>query len=270
MKVTSEKNIIIAGVGGQGNILISKIIAEAARVQGMHAIVGEIFGSSQRGGSVASHVRVGDGLLGPICPERGAEIICGLEPMESLRVAIRYGQPDGIVFTNTRVHQPMLVNIGKEKYPPLERILTALQSICSIVKAFDATTLAVQAGGALCTNLVLLGAVSAVIQDPAAAAVVDYAGKGLDGPVVDLCAAPGGKTVGLAAANPAARPFVAADVSVFRLGRLRDTVKRVGTGVHVVRMDGRSPAIKQARTVLLDAPCTGTGVLRRRPDAICT
>jgi 16S rRNA (cytosine967-C5)-methyltransferase len=107
----------------------------------------------------------------------------------------------------------------------------------------------------------------AVIQDPAASAVVDYVGERVAGPVVDLCAAPGGKAIGLAAAAPAARPFVAADVSQRRLGRLRATVARVALDVHAVCMDGRSPAVAKANTVLLDAPCTGTGVLRRRPDA---
>ncbi len=112
-----------------------------------------------------------------------------------------------------------------------------------------------------------LRGVQAVVQDPAAAAVVDYAGGELSGPIVDLCAAPGGKAVGLAAANPGARPFVAADVNAKRLDRLRATVTRVGSDVAIVRMDGRMPAVSHAGTVLLDAPCTGTGVLRRRPDA---
>ncbi len=106
-----------------------------------------------------------------------------------------------------------------------------------------------------------------VVQDPAAAAVVDYVGDRFDGPVVDACAAPGGKTLGLAWRVPGARPFVAADVSGRRIGRLREPLSRLGLDVSLAVMDGRAPAIGGARTVLLDAPCTGTGVLRRRPDA---
>ncbi len=106
-----------------------------------------------------------------------------------------------------------------------------------------------------------------VVQDPAAAAVVDYVGDRFAGPVLDACAAPGGKTLGLAWRVPEARPFVAADLSGQRLERLRDPVARLGLDVHLLRMDTRAPAIGRARTVLLDAPCTGTGVLRRRPDS---
>ena len=106
-----------------------------------------------------------------------------------------------------------------------------------------------------------------VVQDPAAAAVVDYVGDRFHGPVIDACAAPGGKTLGLAWRVPSARPFVAADVSSRRIGRLREPVSRLGLDVSLAVMDGRAPAIGRARTVLLDAPCTGTGVLRRRADA---
>ena len=112
-----------------------------------------------------------------------------------------------------------------------------------------------------------LGLLPAVVQDPAAAAVVDYVGEGFDGPVVDLCSAPGGKALGLASRSPGARPRVAADVSASRLARVRESADRLGIELHLVAMDGRAPALREAGTVLLDAPCTGTGVLRRRPDA---
>lgn len=107
----------------------------------------------------------------------------------------------------------------------------------------------------------------AVVQDPAAAAVVDYVGEGLDGPLVDVCSAPGGKALGLASRSPGARPRVAADLSARRLASVRETADRLGVEMHLVAMDGRAPALREAGTVLLDAPCTGTGVLRRRPDA---
>lgn len=108
---------------------------------------------------------------------------------------------------------------------------------------------------------------AAVVQDPAASAVVDYVGPAGGGPALDACAAPGGKALALACLSPRARPFVAADVSRDRLRRVTAAAGRAGVEVAPVAMDGRTPALERATTVLLDVPCTGTGTLRRRPDA---
>ena len=111
----------------------------------------------------------------------------------------------------------------------------------------------------------LLDRVPAIVQDPAASAVVDYCGSDLPGPVLDLCAAPGGKAIGLAAG--AREPVLAADISPDRLRRVAEAAARLGLDVQCVAMDARRPAVALAGTILLDAPCSGTGVLRRRPDA---
>lgn len=108
---------------------------------------------------------------------------------------------------------------------------------------------------------------AAVVQDPAASTVVDYVGDPVGGPVLDACAAPGGKSVALAVERRAARPFVAGDVRLERLRRVRRASERAGAGVRCVVMDGRRPPVASASTVLLDVPCSGTGTLRRRPDA---
>ena len=107
----------------------------------------------------------------------------------------------------------------------------------------------------------------AVAQDPAASAVVDFVGADVEGPVLDACAAPGGKAAALADLAASATPFVAVDSSPERLQKAVSTLNRTGSNVQVLVMDARRPAIRSARTVLLDSPCSGTGVLRRRPDA---
>jgi 16S rRNA (cytosine967-C5)-methyltransferase len=110
-----------------------------------------------------------------------------------------------------------------------------------------------------------LAAVPAVVQDPAAALVVRYADVPQGADVIDLCAAPGGKALGLA---ERAGRVAAADLSARRMRRVRENAVRVGWGdrVGAVVADGRHPPFRAVDVVLLDAPCTGTGTFRRHPD----
>lgn len=110
-----------------------------------------------------------------------------------------------------------------------------------------------------------LAAVPAVVQDPAAALVARFAAVPADATVLDVCAAPGGKALDLAVAG---RFVAAADLSFGRLRRVRENVERVGLRerVGLVVADARQPPFREADAVLLDAPCTGTGTLRRHPD----
>jgi len=162
MQKENTTNIIIAGVGGQGNILASKILAQCARTQNLNVIVGEVFGVSQRGGSVTSQVRIGEGVLSPISVEHDCQIVLGLEPMEALRAATLYVKADGVVVTNVRMYPTIRVNMDKDKYPAIKEILGALENLCERIISFDATVLAEKAGGVVFTNMVLLGALSTV------------------------------------------------------------------------------------------------------------
>ena len=115
------------------------------------------------------------------------------------------------------------------------------------------------------TPAAALAGLRAVVQDPAASCVVDYVGARPAGPVLDVCAAPGTKALGLAAA--AGVPVVALDISRRRLGRLAAPARRLELPVSAVVADARRLPVAEAGTVLADVPCTGTGVLRRRADA---
>lgn len=106
----------------------------------------------------------------------------------------------------------------------------------------------------------------AIVQDPAASSVVDYVSESLEGPVLDACAAPGGKSLGLWFASTA-RPLIAADVRPERLSQIRRGADETGAEPLLLAMDARFPAVRSVRSVVLDVPCSGTGVLRRRPDA---
>ena len=101
----SEKeplNIIITGVGGQGNVLLSQLVGRVLVRAGFHVTIGETYGASQRGGAVMSHLRVSRKMqYGPLIGEGHADVIVGLEPLETLRVIAQYGNP-GVAVSPTR------------------------------------------------------------------------------------------------------------------------------------------------------------------------
>jgi indolepyruvate ferredoxin oxidoreductase, beta subunit len=162
-----ELNIIVAGIGGQGSILASHIIAEAAisANQGsdnkINVRVGETFGAAQRGGAVASHVRIGDDVYGPLVGKGKADIVLALEPLEGLRVGVPYLAENGIAILNSVAQQPVDVKIGAVEYPALEEITGALAKIGKGVVTLDANQLASEAGNAKTLSVVMLGAVTA-------------------------------------------------------------------------------------------------------------
>lgn len=157
-----ERNYIVAGIGGQGSIKISHMIAEAAiRAHGStyNARVGETFGAAQRGGAVASHVRIGEGVYSPLLGKGKADMVLALEPLEGLRVGIPYLSEGGIAIVNTVKQDPVDVKIGGALvYPEVDDILAALKAIGKNVVAFDGNALAAQAGSSKVLSAVMLGA----------------------------------------------------------------------------------------------------------------
>lgn len=159
MATIKEFNLVIAGIGGQGNLLASEIIASSAVREGHRVRVGETFGAAQRGGPVASYIRIGTDVYSPILDPGRADLILGLEPVESLRNALRFLRPGGAIVMNTRPIIPVEVSMGVEKYPTLQEILEALRRIgAGRIIHFDATSEAERLGMALVMNMIMVGA----------------------------------------------------------------------------------------------------------------
>lgn len=157
----AELNLIIAGVGGQGSVLASHIVAAAAIRDGLRARVGETFGAAMRGGAVASHVRIGKDVHAPLVPKDGAEVVLALEPLEGLRNTVNFLGKGGLLLTNTRPWLPVDVNIGRAEYPSMESIRDTVEKLGGRVVEIDATSLAQQAGNVRTMNVVMLGALAA-------------------------------------------------------------------------------------------------------------
>ena len=159
MTIPDPLNLVITGVGGQGNVLISQIMGHALLNREYKVAVGETFGLSQRGGSVQSHIRVSSQrAYGPLIPEGRAHVVLGLEPMETLRVLPVYGQKDVKVLANARPVPPLNVVAGEADYPPEEDLKAALEKLSAKLWWVNATAVAQELGAAIMANIVMLGA----------------------------------------------------------------------------------------------------------------
>jgi len=150
-------DVVIVGVGGQGTLLASKILGKLAMSQGLGVKVSEVHGMSQRGGSVITHVRIGEVVHAPLVALGGADYIISFEALEAARAAV-YLKPSGVIIANSQRIFPMPVITGAMQYPPdpLKDAVLAGHT----VEAVDALALAVEAGSQKAVNLVLLGILS--------------------------------------------------------------------------------------------------------------
>lgn len=152
-----KKDIILAGVGGQGILSIATVIGSAALDQGLFLKQAEVHGMSQRGGDVQSNLRLSSApIYSDLIPKGGADLIVSLEPMEALRY-IPYLAPDGWIITNTTP----LVNIPN--YPDMDKVLQELRRFPNVV-ALDVDTIAKDLGSPRGANMVLLGAMASALK----------------------------------------------------------------------------------------------------------
>lgn len=165
--VKDPLNIIICGVGGQGNILATELLASALVEKGYYTSVGETYGASQRGGSVMSHVRISSTTeYGVLIPHWQADIIVSFEPTDTLRVAREYANQSTLIITDSRPNYPLGVLIGEAVYPSMEAIEAELNKLGDRVQVIEATRLAVEAGNSQAANILLMGALTALPQIP--------------------------------------------------------------------------------------------------------
>ena len=156
-------NIIITGVGGQGNVMASRVFSNMLVQKGFFVTIGETFGASQRGGSVMSHIRVSSkSTWSPQVPKGKADVVVTLEPIEAIRVLAGYGNPAVKVLTNTRAIYPAGVIAGRLSYPTLDEIKETLKKLSARAWFIDATDEAVKLGNAILGNIIMIGALSAV------------------------------------------------------------------------------------------------------------
>jgi indolepyruvate ferredoxin oxidoreductase beta subunit len=156
-------NILLVGVGGQGIILASEIMADVFMEAGYDVKKSEVHGMAQRGGSVSTHVRFGPKVYSPLIKEGEADIFMAFEELEALRY-LSYLSPDPTILLNEQRLNPPGVSLGNEEYPA--DVKEILVRRAKKFKSIPARELAVQAGDVRAANVVLLGALHSILSIP--------------------------------------------------------------------------------------------------------
>jgi len=147
-------NLIISGVGGQGNVLLSAFVGTALLNEGFMVSVADTFGVSQRGGSVTSHIKISrKTLYSSVTLEGKADVILGMEPVETLRALGAFGNPHVVVIVNPRPVHPS----GGVTYPDVDEVKQAIIKLSSKTTFVNATEEALKMGNPIYSNIILLG-----------------------------------------------------------------------------------------------------------------
>lgn len=154
-----NKSVLLAGVGGQGAILVAKILVNGLMEVGYDVKMSEVHGMSQRGGSVSTQVHWGKKVYSPVIGKGGADIVVAFEKMEAVRYA-EFLKPDGIAVINDYEMASSTTAAGLCQYP--ENCLEAMQSHFKCF-TLNAAQIAIDLGSAKCMNIVLFGAMATVL-----------------------------------------------------------------------------------------------------------
>ena len=153
---------LIAGVGGQGTVLASDILAEVGIQLGYDTKKSDILGLAVRGGSVVSHIQWAPKVHSPVLDEYDVDYLIGFEWLETLR-RISYIKPEGFILANDCRIDPMTVTSGQANYPEKERIMTDFNNAAQHVRIIAGTQTALNLGNVLCFNIVVLGGLSKIL-----------------------------------------------------------------------------------------------------------
>jgi indolepyruvate ferredoxin oxidoreductase beta subunit len=154
-------NLIITGVGGQGNVTTSRAVGNMLSQLGLFVTIGDTFGASQRGGSVMSHLRISAASSwSPQIPLGRAHMIVSMEPSETIRTLRDYGNQGVKVITNTRPLLPIGVNLGQLSYPSASEIESWIREMSESAWFLNATAKAMAMGNPILGNVILTGALA--------------------------------------------------------------------------------------------------------------
>ena len=150
------QNLLLCGVGGQGTVLAAKVLAQAAIQMGNEVKTTETIGMAQRGGSVVSHVRIGEELHSRLLPLHSADVIIGFEPAEVVR-NIQYLKEDGAVVVNRKAVKPTTASLTGSSYDGSEMIAYLKEQVATLV-VVDGEHICEECGSSKVLNVALLGA----------------------------------------------------------------------------------------------------------------
>jgi len=155
----AKVRIFFTGVGGQGTLTATIILAQAAMAKGIAVTAGEVHGMAQRGGVVESTLLLG-GFKSPRISRGEADVLLGFEPMETLR-AMPYLRPGGTVLSNSEIIPPIGVTMGRETYTDLDTLQQQVSACAGKALFLPCNTLGLKAGAVQAGNMALLGALAA-------------------------------------------------------------------------------------------------------------
>jgi indolepyruvate ferredoxin oxidoreductase beta subunit len=156
----AKVRVFFTGVGGQGTLTATTMLAQAAMAKGLHVTTGEVHGMAQRGGVVVSALLIG-GFMSPRIAPGEADLLLGFEPLETLR-ALPVLKKGGAVVSNADPIPPVSVSLGKETYPALDSIKEQVEACAGTCRFLHCNEMGVQAGALQAGNMALIGAACAL------------------------------------------------------------------------------------------------------------